>query len=454
MYFDGLARRVRAAELAAVGTSATRESVTDHMAEVYLPLHEDVLAAAHTRYYLPGGRGSAKSSFVSLEMVAGIMREPGVNGIVFRRYGVTLRDSVYSQVAWAIDELGVGDLWRGSVAPMQWTFLPTGQTIAFRGLDDSQKLKSIRPPAHGTYAYIWFEEYSEMSGPNQVRSVLQSVMRGPGPFRVFCSFNPPRSRNNWANVSVLAADDRALTFRTDYRQIPAEWLGEEFLAEAAALEKINEQAYRHEYLGEAVGSGGEVYPNVEECELTDEDVRLLEAGSIFCGIDWGFSVDPAAFVRLAYDARTRTITLLDEIVARGVSNEELANRIKAKGYDRSPGPDRYSPLFGTVSHAKQTIICDSAEPKSVADMRELGLRALPCQKYPGSVAYGTRWLQGRTIRIDPRRTPVGWREFSSYQYATTRDGEYTTDLPDRDNHVIDSVRYALDMLINDKRESA
>lgn len=453
MYFDSLARRVRAAELV-VGNRTDREDVTNHMAEVYLPLHEDVLAAAHTRYFLPGGRGSCKSSFVSLELVDGIMRDESANGIVFRRYGVTLRDSVFSQVAWAIEELGVGHLWRGSVAPMQWTYMPTGQVIAFRGLDDSQKLKSIRPPAHGTYAYIWMEEYSELSGPNQVRSVLQSVMRGPGPFRVFASFNPPRSTANWANVSVLDTDERALTFRTDYTQVPAEWLGEEFLAEAEALRRINETAYRHEYLGEAVGSGGEVYPNVEECDLAELDMGVLEAGGVYCGIDWGFSVDPAAFVRLAYDARTRTITLLDEIVARGISNEELANRIKAKGYDNAPGPGRYSPLFGTVSESKQTIICDSAEPKSVADMRALGLRTLACQKYAGSVAYGTRWLQGRTIRIDPRRTPVAWREFTTYEYQTTRDGEFTTDLPDKDNHTIDSVRYALDMQINDKRHTA
>ena len=454
MYYDALRRRAkRAAAMARHGQD--REQVTDHIADVYLPLYEDVLAGRHTRYNLPGGRGSAKSSFVSLAMVDGIMADPEANGIVFRRYGVTLRDSVYAQISWAIDALGVFDRWKGSVSPMQWTYRPTGQVIAFRGLDDAQKLKSIRPPLHGSYKWIWLEEYSELNGPNQVRSVLQSVMRGLGPFRVFCSFNPPRSKNNWANTSVLRTDDRAVTFRTDYTQVPAEWLGPEFLAEAEALKAINETAYRHEYLGEAVGSGGEVFPQVQEVALADQDVAELEAGYVYQGLDWGFATDPAAFVRLAYDSRTRTITMLDEIVGLGMSNEAMASAIKARGYDLKPGSSYYFSPFGGPGHMqKQAVICDSAEPKSIADVTALGIRALPCHKWPGSVNYGVRWLQGRTIRIDPKRCPNAWREFTTYEYKQTKDGEFTSDVPDKDNHTIDGVRYALDTLIGDKRETA
>ena len=454
MYYDALRRRAkRAAAMARHGQD--REQVTDHIADVYIPLYEDVLAGRHTRYNLPGGRGSAKSSFVSLAMVDGIMADPEANGIVFRRYGVTLRDSVYAQISWAIDALGVFDQWKGSVSPMQWTYRPTGQVIAFRGLDDAQKLKSIRPPLHGSYKWIWLEEYSALNGPNQVRSVLQSVMRGLGPFRVFCSFNPPRSKNNWANTSVLRTDDRAVTFRTDYTQVPAEWLGPEFLAEAEALKAINETAYRHEYLGEAVGSGGEVFPQVQEVALADQDVAELEAGYVYQGLDWGFATDPAAFVRLAYDSRTRTITMLDEIVGLGMSNEAMADAIKARGYDLKPGSSYYFSPFGGPGHRqKQAVICDSAEPKSIADVTALGIRALPCHKWPGSVNYGVRWLQGRTIRIDPKRCPNAWREFTTYEYKQTKDGEFTSDVPDKDNHTIDGVRYALDTLIGDKRETA
>lgn len=455
MYYDQLRRRARSAAILGAWKGRTREAVVDHIAEAYGPLWEDVLAGAHTRYNLPGGRGSAKSSFVSLAMVDGIMADPEANGIVFRRFGVTLRDSVYAQVAWAIDELGVTDLWRGSVSPMQWVYKPTGQVVAFRGLDDAQKLKSIRPPLHGAYRWIWLEEFSELTGPNQVRSVLQSVMRGSGPFRVFASFNPPRSKSNWANTAVLAVDDRAMTFRTDYRMIPEEWLGEEFLAEAEALKAINPQAYAHEYLGEAVGSGGEVFPTVQEVHLTDQDRHDLVCGYVYCGLDFGFATDPAAFVRLAYDAKTRTITMLDEIVGRGMSNAAMADAIKARNFQLSPTqPNYYSPFGGGGMTSQQLVYCDSAEPKSIADLRGLGIKTLPCTKFPGSVQYGIKWLQGRTIRIDPKRTPVAWKEFTTYEYVMTKDGEFTSDVPDRDNHVIDATRYALDRLINDKRESA
>lgn len=455
MYYDQLKRRARNAAILGAWKGRTREDVLDHIAEAYRPLWEDVLAGAHTRYNMPGGRGSAKSSFVSLAMVDGIMSDPEACGIVFRRYGVTLRDSVYSQVAWAIDELGVTDLWRGSVSPMQWTYKPTGQVIAFRGLDDSQKLKSIRPPAHGSYRWIWLEEFSELTGPNQVRSVLQSVMRGMGPFRVFASFNPPRSKANWANTAVLQVDSRAMTFRTTYLDVPEEWLGQEFIAEAEALKAINPTAYAHEYLGEAVGSGGEVFPQVQEVHLSNEDIHALVCGYVYCGLDFGFATDPAAFVRLAYDSRTRTITLLDEIVALGMTNEAMADAIKARGYDLAPHQrDYYSPFGGGITPTRQVVTCDSAEPKSILDLNNLGIKALGCTKWPGSVQYGVKWLQGRTIRIDPKRCPVAWKEFTTYEYCQTKDHEFTSDVPDKDNHVIDATRYALDRLINDKRESA
>ena len=121
--------------------------VTQHIAPVYLPLHEDIQAQQHQYYNLPGGRGSGKSSFCGLEIVDGIMKDPTgqSNAIVFRRTANTMRESVFSQIAWAIDVLDVNDLWRGNVSPMSWTYKPTGAQIIFRGLDDSSKLKSIKP---------------------------------------------------------------------------------------------------------------------------------------------------------------------------------------------------------------------------------------------------------------------------------------------------------------------
>lgn len=455
MYYDGLARKVRSVCAMRSAGSRVRERVEDHIAPVYLPLHEDMLNHGHTRYFLPGGRGSCKSSYVSLAVVDGIMRDPEANGIVFRRVAATLRDSVYAQCQWAIDELGVSDLWRGSLNPLQLIYRPTGQTISFKGMDDSAKLKSIRPPAHGRYAYVWLEELSEFTGPRQLRSILQSVVRGPGTFACFFSFNPPVSRNNWCNQYILQPDERAMTLHTTYHDVNPAWLGPEFVAEAEALKTINEVAYQNEYEGICTGSGGEVFPNIVEREITDEELHSLLSGGVYMGIDFGFSSDPTAIIRASYDSRKRTVYLLDEMVGHGWSNREIADRIKAKGYDLTPHqPDYFSPFGGGPVTSYQSVYCDSSEPKSVADLKTLGIRAFPCQKFPGSKQYGVRWLQHRQIVIDPRRTPVAHREFVSYEFATTRDGEFTTDLKDGNDHTIDSLRYGLDRLINDRRESA
>ena len=452
MYYDRLKSRVRTVVKAKQDASAPHIDILDCIASCYVPIHKEVRDGTHTIFHLPGGRGSAKSSFVSLELVDGVMNDPTANGIVFRRYANTLRESVYSQISWAIDELGVAHLWRGNVSPMVYTYIPTGQQIFFRGLDDASKLKSIKP-RNGTFKYVWFEEFSELSGGNQVRNVLQSVVRGGNDFRIFNSFNPPLSVNSWANKYILIPDDRAIVFRTDYTMIPADWLGEAFILEAERLREINEDAFKHEYLGECINTGGTVFPNIITREITDAEIEQMQY--FYCGVDWGFSVDPFAFIRCSYDRRTQTVYILDEIVKRGCSNAEIADMIKAKGYDKAaPAEYQYSPFMGEVYQAKQLVICDSAEPKSVADLRKQDIKAIECKKYPGSVNYGIRWLQSKHIIIDPRRTPHAFKEFTEYEYEQTRDGEFLASVPDKDNHCIDSLRYALDMLINNSKYSA
>ncbi len=428
--------------------------VTQHIAPVYLPLHEDIQAQQHQYYNLPGGRGSGKSSFCALEIVNGIMQDQTgeSSAIVFRRTANTMRESVFSQIAWAIDILDVGDLWRGSVSPMCWTYKPTGAQILFRGLDDSSKLKSIKP-RRGFFRFIWLEEFSELPGENFTRSVMQSVQRGGNAFTVFRSFNPPINASNWANVFIARPDPRAITLHTSYLDIPAQWLGDDFILEAERLQEINEKAYKHEYLGEATGSGGEVFPNITVREITDDEIKELQY--IYAGVDFGFSVDPAVFMRVAYDSKHDTVYLIDEIYKKHLSNNELADAIKAKGYEYT-GQYEKAGYFGSyeVYKEKQVIICDSAEPKSINDLRNGGLKCIACQKYPGSVIYGVKWLQNRHIIIDPARTPNAHREFIGYEYMTTKDGEFLADVPDKDNHTIDAVRYALDRLINYRKISA
>lgn len=411
--------------------------IKKHIAPVYFPLHEDIAAGAHTAYNLPGGRGSCKSSFVSLEIINGIMKDVTgkSNAIVFRLVAGTMRDSVYSQIGWAIDTLGVNHLWRGRVSPMSYTYLPTGAQIIFRGLDDASKLKSIKP-TKGTFRYIWFEEFAELPGQNFLRSVMQSVMRGQGDnFVVFRSFNPPISAANWANQFIQQPDDRAITLLTNYTMIPPEWLGDSFLYEAERLKEINLTAFQHEYMGVPTGTGGEVFPNLEVREITAEEIRCMEY--LYQGLDFGFAQDPLCFLRVAYDRKHDTIFLLDEIYQRHMSNAQLASILKERRYDK---------------YVRTT--CDCAEPKSIMDLRDANIYAMSCYKAPGCVEYRIKWLQHRRIVIDPARTPNAYRELVNYSYDTDRDGAFISRLPDKDNHSIDALAYALDDLIYRRGMSA
>ena len=453
---DKLEQRIAALEMAEKqrrDSMTTTATVEDFIAPVYLPLHEDIKAGQHRFYNLPGGRGSCKSSFVSLEIVDGIQGDSTgqSNAIVFRKVAGTMRDSVFSQIAWAIDMLGVSRLWKATVSPMMYEYRPTGAQILFRGLDDASKLKSIKP-RRGVFRYVWFEEFSELRGPNFTRNVMQSVLRGQGPGAiVFRTFNPPLSSNNWANVFIREPDEKAVTLLTDYTMIPPDWLGESFLYEAERLRDVNPKAYEHEYLGVPTGAGGEVFPNLEIREITDEEIEQM--GYFYQGLDFGFAVDPAAFLRVSYDRKSDTVFFVDEIYKRHLSNKQLAEEIKKRRYDRGGG-EYHSPILGGVYEEKQLITADCAEPKSISDMQAEDLKCIPCHKEPGCVSYRVKWLQHRRIVIDPKRTPEAYREFVNYSYATDKDGNFLSELPDKDNHTIDACAYALDRLIYRRGVSA
>ena len=279
---------------------------------------------------------------------------------------------------------------------------------------------------------------------------MQSVGRGGKPV-VFRSFNPPVSLNNWANKFIQQPNEEALTLHTDYTQVPPEWLGGVFLNEAQRIQSLNPKVYEHEYLGIPTGSGGEVFTTLEVREIADEELAMQCYRYVGC--DFGFASDPAAVVALYYDRSTETIYFADEIYKRGLSNEALAAEIRAHGLDHV-GEPRKNPITGAETAPEQVIYCDCAEPKSVHDLREYGLQARPCIKRPGCVNYRIKWLQKRTLVVDPRRTPNVYREFSQYEYDADKDGNFLPSVPDRDNHTIDAAAYALTILIFNPREGA
>lgn len=397
--------------------------ISEKIGPAFYAVAHDVFRHGHTHYDESGGRGSLKSSFVSIVVPLLLVQNPTAHALVLRKVANTIRDSVYAQYIWAIGELGMAEYWDAKVSPMELIFKPTGQKIMFRGADDPMKIKSIKVP-FGYIAVTHFEEKDQFAGRAEIRTILQSTMRGGSVFWNFESYNPPISRDNWANKDSLEERTDRLCHKSTYLEAPPEWLGEQFLAEAEHLKATDERSYQHEYLGIPVGTGGNVFDKLELREITDTEIAGFDR--IYQGADWGWFPDPFAFIRLYYDRTRETIFLIDEIYQNKMPNEQSAQMILDRGYNDA------------------RIICDNAEPKSVADFRAMRLPAQAAIKGPGSVEYGMKWLQRRTIVIDRKRTPNAYKEFVGYEYERNKDGDIISGYPDANNHLIDAARYALE----------
>ena len=400
-----------------------RVNVAELIAPSFDGIFFDVQEHRYTHYWLAGGRGSTKSSFASLCVPLILLQNPNCHAVVLRKVANTLRNSVYHQVEWAIDALGLSDAFVARVSPLSFEYRRTGQKILFLGVDDKSKIKSLKLP-FGYVGVVWMEELDQFTGMEEIRSLLQSLLRGGEWYWVFYSYNPPKSRNNWVNEEALFDREDRIVHRSTYLDVSQAWLGEPFIAEAERLREKNETLYRHEYLGEVTGTGGGVFDNIEDMEMSDADVALFDR--LYHGLDFGFAVDPLAFVSMHYDAKHEDLYIFDEIYEQRLTNAQAARRILPR-------------LMG------HHVTADAAEPKSIAEMRGLGLDVHAARKGPDSVAYGIHWLQGRRrIYIDRRRAPNTYREFIGYEYERNRDGQFISAYPDKDNHAIDAVRYAME----------
>lgn len=384
-------------------------------------------------YVFEGGRGSTKSSYISLKIIELIKNNPNLHACVVRAVGNTLRDSVYAQMKWAINELGLNDEFEYTVSPLEIKYKKTGQRIFFRGCDDEVKLKSIKPE-FGYIGILWKEEKDQLKGAAQERSVNQSVLRGGNIAYDFSSYNPPKSKSNWVNKEKEIPNENRIIHHSTYKSVDEEWLGQKFIDDAEHLREVNPDAYDHEYLGIPNGNGGNVFEYLEIRNIEDKEIESFDR--IYQGQDWGWFPDPAAFIRLAYNHAQDTIYLIDEHYVNKTTNVDNAKWIIAKKYN------------------DYEITCDSAEPKSVNDYRDAGLPAKAAIKGAGSVEYGMKWLQGRKIVIDPRRTPNAYKEFTEYEYEKDKEGNVISGYPDANNHLIDATRYALERFFNKRGTSA
>lgn len=404
--------------------------IEDLIAPNYDALLDDVLDHRYSYFVLKGGRGSLKSSFIGL-VIPLILTMPGnenMHAVCFRKTGNTLRDSVFSQIQFGIDLLGLNDEFECRVSPMKIVRKKTGQTILFRGVDDKTKIKSIKVP-FGYFAIAWFEECDAFASMKEIRSVLQSTMRGGSLYWTFLSFNPPETRANFMNEAVLPQNLPAgwIVHSSTYLTVPSEWLGEQFIADAEQLKLTNPKAYDHEYLGNVTGTGGEVFENISLTEIPDNVIQSFDR--IYMGIDWGWYPDPFHWTKMHYDANRHILYIFDEYRARKESNAQTWDALTTQK--------------GVTLHDR--ITADSAEPKSVGDYRSYGADCREAIKGPDSVRYGMKWLQSlAAIVIDPVRCPETANEFQHYEYERTPDGEVISGYPDANNHSIDSVRYALE----------
>lgn len=393
----------------------------------------DIRDKEHLEYVFKGGRGSTKSTTVGMTIVELMNNNHDIHAVVCRKVGNTIKDSVYNKIKWAIGKQEFTEEFDSKLSPMEITLKATGQKIYFRGADDPDKIKSINPE-FGYIGILWFEELDQFAGPEEIRKIEQSAIRGGNLAWIFKSFNPPKTMNNWANKYVLEPKENRIVHSSTYLDVPKGWLGQPFIDEAEHLKEVNPNAYEHEYMGIANGNGGNVFEYLEIRDITDEEISHMDR--IFAGVDYGWYPDAFCYLRTYYDSAREKIYLIDELYVNKWSNSKTADWIKKKGYD------------------DYTMICDSAEPKSVNDFRDAGLPARGAIKGPGSIEYGFKFLQTKTIVIDPKRTPNAYKEITEYEYDRDKEGNVISGYPDGNDHAISALRYAYEPLFNRRGYSA
>lgn len=416
--------------------------LTDVIAPYFFDVYRDIKAHKHTHYWLKGGRGSTKSSFISLAIIMLILTHKDANALIIRKVSSTVRDSVYAQLSWAIEKLGLMPYFRFYKMPAEIVFKPTGQRIVFRGLDDPLKIKSLKF-AKGYCAVTWFEELDQFANMEEIRSVLNSTRRGGEVFWIFYSYNPPRSAWSWVNreALVMAQRDDALVHHSTYLDIVddhADWIGQPFVDEAETLKKFNPAAYEWEMLGVVTGTGGMVFENLHARTITDEEIYTFDNHRNGC--DFGWFPDPWRFIRCEWQGSSRTLIIFEEHSATKTLPRDTGRIIQDALTFKNQPADKEA-----IYHAEPIWCDDTADGKThmATYKREYGLNARPAKK-GNARKLSYEWLAGlREIVIDPKRTPLTYEEFALCEYAKDRNGDWIEDFNDGHDHSIDAVRYAM-----------
>lgn len=411
------------------------------LGRAFIDVHRDIANHEHEEYWFEGGRGSLKSSTIAAEIVGGVTSVRGRNAICMRNRTNKLRTSVYAEIKKAAKRMGVADEFTWGKSPLQVTHKPTGNVIYFFGADnvnpEDSPLKGLTPE-DGYFAYVWFNEASQFPGYAYIRNVKQTVLRGGDeePTWTLIDYNPPISVNAWVNRESKQPQDGRIVHRSHWKDAPRNWLGEAFVAVAEALKKRNPKAYRHEYDGEAIGTGANVIdPEIIDVRTITQEERDALA-NISHGVDAG-SVHPWVHMRVAYDVDEGTLWLLNEDTATGHD-----------AHDTKTAP-LLAERLEEFDEVDADLWCDSAANGMILYYQQQGLHARKAYKQGvNSPTERVRWLNRCiSIIIDPETCPMAAEQFPALEYVITPAGDITETLPKVDDDTIDAVGYAASVWI-------
>lgn len=374
---------------------------------------------------IKGGRGSKKSTTTALWIIYKMMQYPLANTLVIRRIFNTHKDSTYTQLKWASNVLGVSHLWKFSKSPLEATYIPTGQKILFRGLDDPMSITSITVE-HGHLCWCWFEEAFQVMNEDDFNKVDMSI-RGELPKGYFkqitLSFNP-WSEKHWLKKRFFdVKDEDVLAITTNYTC--NEFLGEDDKKLFEKMKINNPRRYNIEGLGNWGIAEGLIYNNFEELDFDIEEIKKRENIKSAFGLDFGYTNDATAFICSLIDLDNMEIFIFDEHYQKAMSNKMIADMIKYKGY------------------AKERIVGDSSEPKSIDDIKRQGIyRIKGARKGKDSILNGIQYIQDFKIYVHPKceNTII---ELSNYVWDT-KEGNVINKPIDDYNHLMDALRYSLE----------
>lgn len=393
--------------------------------------------ARNVRYYVyKGSRASKKSFSVAYWIIINMMlpQYRQANTLVIRKVADTLNQSCYARLEKCMYLLGVRDKWKCSNKPMEMKYIPTGQKIIFRGLDDPQKISSL-DVTHGVLCWAWFEETYEIRTEQDFDMVDQSL-RGQMPddlfIRIMCSFNP-WNRHHWLRTKFFETEDGqplndSMTFATTTNYLLNEWLTDQDRAYYTRMKKLNPKMYRVAGLGEWGSPEGVIYENWEELKFDYNEVASRDGAVSICGLDFGFSADPTAMSCIIVIPKKYEIYIYDELYEKGLTSRKRAEAIILKG------------------HGKSTIIYDSANPLDATELAENGVENLipaPKTKNGETVLNGINRIRDYQIYVHPRCINH-IIEFENYMWEIDKEGRVLPKpAPASIDHLMDALRYAL-----------